>query len=74
MDKLYSKFDAIVAPSLATVAYPIDKDFNAAYPGVRGGSELIPAGNAVGQPAIAVPNGFGEKGLPRNSIHRQSLE
>src|SRR5262245_42419406 len=32
MDKLYAKFDVIVAPSLATVAYPIDKDFNAAYP------------------------------------------
>ena len=62
--KLYSKFDAIVAPSLATVAYPIGKDFAQAYPGVRGGSQLIPAGNAVGQPAIAVPNGFGENGLP----------
>lgn len=64
MAKLYSKFDAIVAPSLPTVAYPIAKDFAQAYPGVRGGSAIIPAGNAVGQPAVAVPNGFGENGLP----------
>ena len=29
-----------------------------------GGPPVIPAGNAVGQPALAVPNGFGLKGLP----------
>lgn len=65
LDKLYSQFDAIVVPSLPTVAYPIDRAFAAAYPGVRGAfTEIIPAGNAVGQPAVAVPNGFGEKNLP----------
>lgn len=64
MADLYSKFDAVVCPSLPTVAYPVDKDFAQAYPGVRGRTEIIPAGNAVGQPALAIPNGLGEKGLP----------
>lgn len=65
MDKLYSQYDAIVAPSLPTVAYPLDKPFAQAYPGVRGSfTEIIPAGNLVGQPALAVPNGLGQNGLP----------
>jgi aspartyl-tRNA(Asn)/glutamyl-tRNA(Gln) amidotransferase subunit A len=64
MEELYGKYDAVVAPSLATVAYPADTDFNKAYPGVGGGPPLIQAGNAVGQPALTVPNGFGLKDLP----------
>ena len=28
------------------------------------GPPIIPAGNAVGQPALSVPNGFGLKNLP----------
>jgi Asp-tRNA(Asn)/Glu-tRNA(Gln) amidotransferase A subunit family amidase len=64
MEALYSKFDALVAPSRATVSYPIDKDFDKAYRGIGGGPPIIPAGNAVGQPALSVPNGFGLKGLP----------
>ena len=64
MDELYSKFDALVSPSRPTVAYPIDKDFDKAYPGVNYGPPVIPAGNAVGQPALSVPNGFGPNDLP----------
>ena len=64
MEELYAKYDAIVAPSRATVAYPADGDFDKAYPKFRGGSALIPAGNVVGQPAISVPNGFGDNNLP----------
>jgi aspartyl-tRNA(Asn)/glutamyl-tRNA(Gln) amidotransferase subunit A len=64
MDSLYSKYDALVAPSRATVSYPIGVDFDKAYPGVGGGPAVIPAGNAVGQPAISVPNGFGQNNLP----------
>ena len=37
MDEAYASFDALVAPSRSTVAYPIDKDFDRAYPGVGGG-------------------------------------
>jgi aspartyl-tRNA(Asn)/glutamyl-tRNA(Gln) amidotransferase subunit A len=64
LDALYAKYDAIVAPARATVAYPIDRDFDRAYPGFGGGVALIPAGNIVGQPAISVPNGFGPNNLP----------
>jgi aspartyl-tRNA(Asn)/glutamyl-tRNA(Gln) amidotransferase subunit A len=64
LDELYAKYDALVAPSRGTVAPPIAKDFDKAYPGVGGGPPVIPAGNLVGQPAISVPNGFGEHDLP----------
>jgi len=64
LDALYAKFDALVAPTRATVAYPIGPDFDKVYPGIGGGPAVIPAGNLVGQPALSVPNGFGENGLP----------
>jgi aspartyl-tRNA(Asn)/glutamyl-tRNA(Gln) amidotransferase subunit A len=63
MNDLYRRYDALIAPSRATVAYPINLDFDKAYPGVAG-PPIIPAGNAVGQPAISVPNGFGIRNLP----------
>jgi aspartyl-tRNA(Asn)/glutamyl-tRNA(Gln) amidotransferase subunit A len=64
LDELYRGFDALVAPSRGTVSYPIDRDFDKAYPGLGGGPPVIPAGNAVGQPALSVPNGFGSNNLP----------
>ena len=64
LDALYAKFDALVSPARATVSYPIGPDFDKIYPGVSGGPGVIGAGNLAGQPALAVPNGFGEKGLP----------
>jgi aspartyl-tRNA(Asn)/glutamyl-tRNA(Gln) amidotransferase subunit A len=62
--KLFERFDLVVAPTRATVSYPIDRNFEQAYPGVGGGPPLIPAGNLCGLPALCVPNGFGENGLP----------
>jgi len=62
--KLFEKYDALLAPSRATVAYPVDLEFEKAYPGVGGGPPVIPATNAVGIPAISIPNGFGRGGLP----------
>jgi aspartyl-tRNA(Asn)/glutamyl-tRNA(Gln) amidotransferase subunit A len=62
--KLFEGFDAVVAPTRATVAYPADLTFEKAYPGVSGGPALIPAGNLCGLPAVCLPNGFGENGLP----------
>jgi aspartyl-tRNA(Asn)/glutamyl-tRNA(Gln) amidotransferase subunit A len=64
VNALFAKFDAIAAPTRATVAYPIDVTFDKAWPGVGGGPPLIPAGNLCGLPALAVPNGWGEQGLP----------
>jgi aspartyl-tRNA(Asn)/glutamyl-tRNA(Gln) amidotransferase subunit A len=64
LDELYAKYDALVAPSRGTVSYPIAVDFHRAYPGLGGGPAIIPAGNLAGQPAVSVPNGFGENNLP----------
>jgi Asp-tRNA(Asn)/Glu-tRNA(Gln) amidotransferase A subunit family amidase len=62
--KLFESFDVVVAPTRATVAYPADVDFENVYPGIGGGPSLIAAGNLCGLPALAMPNGFGENGLP----------
>lgn len=63
MAKLFAQFDVIATPTRATVAYPL-ADFATAYPGVSGGPPVIPAGNLTGLPALAMPSGFGENGLP----------
>jgi aspartyl-tRNA(Asn)/glutamyl-tRNA(Gln) amidotransferase subunit A len=62
--KLFQSFDVIASPTRASVAIPADIKFEDAYPGISGGPPLIPAGNLCGLPAISVPNGFGENGLP----------
>jgi aspartyl-tRNA(Asn)/glutamyl-tRNA(Gln) amidotransferase subunit A len=61
---LFDRFDAIAAPTRASVAYPTDRNFENAYPGISGGPPLIPAGNLCGLPALCFPNGFGENGMP----------
>jgi len=66
--KLFEGFDAVVSPTRATVAYPADVLFEKAYPDVGGGPALIPAGNLCGLPAVCVPDGYGENGLP-TSLH-----
>jgi aspartyl-tRNA(Asn)/glutamyl-tRNA(Gln) amidotransferase subunit A len=60
---LFQKYDLLVTPSRATVSYPVNKTFDQAYPGI-GASSPIGASNLVGVPAISVPNGFGQAGLP----------
>lgn len=61
---LFQKYDFLAAPSRATVAYPISKTFDQAYPGITGVTSPIPGSNLVGVPAVSVLNGFGEDGLP----------
>jgi aspartyl-tRNA(Asn)/glutamyl-tRNA(Gln) amidotransferase subunit A len=61
---LFRDVDVIVGPTRASVAYPIGKDFDQAYPGVSGGPSLIGGMNLAGAPAASVPNGLGENGLP----------
>jgi len=76
LDALYANYDALVAPSRGSVAYPIGVDFDKAYPELSARPSaatsappvtppaVIPAGNIAGQPAISVPNGFGANHLP----------
>ena len=61
-DRVLSRLDALVAPARSVVATPLDREFRTAAP-VTG--DIIGAiGNGAGLPAIAVPNGFSETGLP----------
>ena len=61
--EFFRKYDLLVAPSRATVSYPVNKTFDQAYPGITAASP-IGASNLVGVPAISIPNGFGQSGLP----------
>jgi aspartyl-tRNA(Asn)/glutamyl-tRNA(Gln) amidotransferase subunit A len=61
--EMFKKVDVLAAPSRATVSYPVEKTFDKAYPGI-GASSPIGASNLVGVPAVSVPNGFGQNGLP----------
>lgn len=63
IDELLAPYDALVTPTLSTVANPIDVDF-AAYHQPWQGQSIGGAENAAGIPAITVPNGSGERGLP----------
>jgi aspartyl-tRNA(Asn)/glutamyl-tRNA(Gln) amidotransferase subunit A len=63
IDRLLTGLDALVAPGRFTVASRLDEPFRSAF----GGTVLDPTGaigNAAGLPTVAVPNGFGERGLP----------
>jgi aspartyl-tRNA(Asn)/glutamyl-tRNA(Gln) amidotransferase subunit A len=64
MAALFEKFDALVTPTRATVAYPADQPFAKVYTDVRSGPATIAAGNLCGLPALAVPIGFGANALP----------
>jgi aspartyl-tRNA(Asn)/glutamyl-tRNA(Gln) amidotransferase subunit A len=61
--EMFKKYDVLVAPSRSTVANPADKPFDQGWPPAPAASP-IGASNAVGVPAISVPNGFGLMGLP----------
>jgi len=64
VNALFRRFDVVASPTRASVSYPITKKFREAYPDVRSGPSLIPAGNLCGLPAVCLPNGFGDNGLP----------
>ncbi len=62
--RAFEGYDAIVHPTLPTVAYPVGLPFDKAYPKYPGATGLGSPGNLAGLPAMSVPNGFGENQLP----------
>ena len=64
MRAAFGAYDAIVSPTLATVALPVGVPFDSVYTQFSGGPDLISAGNLAGLPALTLPNGLAEKGLP----------
>jgi aspartyl-tRNA(Asn)/glutamyl-tRNA(Gln) amidotransferase subunit A len=62
-DRLFERFDALVAPGRLTVATALDQEFRG---GMRGTARDVmgAVGNGAGLPGLIVPNGFGERGLP----------
>ncbi len=63
LDAALAPFDAVLCPTLPTVAYPVDRPWDEYRKGTAG-SQIGGASNVAGVPAITIPNGFGEGGLP----------
>jgi aspartyl-tRNA(Asn)/glutamyl-tRNA(Gln) amidotransferase subunit A len=62
VEAILRPYDALVAPTSRTAATPIDQAFRGVTPTTR---DVVGAiGNGVGLPAISIPNGFTEVGLP----------
>ena len=77
LDTALAPYDAVVAPTLETVSFPIAKAFDQAWPAVDvpDGTRVVPLGgaaNIVGLPGVAVPNGFGREGLPTSIVFTAS--
>ena len=65
LDDFHRRFDLLVTPAAAVVAFPTGHDHPPDWPMARENYETFPAPfNATGQPAISVPCGFTEAGLP----------
>jgi aspartyl-tRNA(Asn)/glutamyl-tRNA(Gln) amidotransferase subunit A len=73
LDALAARYDALVAPTRTSVAPPVGREFDAPTPGSPPpdarppgprAPATIPAFNLSGAPALALPMGFGQNGLP----------
>ena len=64
IDSLLARYDAVVHPSANTVASPISMTFDEYAGSWNRRNVLTSLGNLSGLPAMSVPTGFGERGLP----------
>ena len=62
-DRVLTSFDALVAPTRPDVASRVDRDLRKDS-GTGRGDIIGAVGNAAGLPAISVPSGFSDEGLP----------
>ena len=63
IDRVISRFDALVAPGRINEAPRLGQEFRSA---IRATAKDVmgAVGNGAGLPAVCVPNGFGARGLP----------
>lgn len=64
LGEVFGDFDAVAGPTTGTITYPIGAPFDKTYTEFSGTPDLIAPGNLAGLPALALPNGFGDHGLP----------
>ena len=62
-DRLLARYDALLSPTRPTVAPPADRPW-VKKPGARAADPLGAFGSCIGLPAISVPMGFSDEGLP----------
>lgn len=63
LDELLGQYDALLSPTMPRVAPPIESRFDA-FDSARARRTMGAAVNLAGVPGVAIPNGFGERGLP----------
>jgi aspartyl-tRNA(Asn)/glutamyl-tRNA(Gln) amidotransferase subunit A len=68
IDRLLAKYDALIGPTTTEVSGQVDQPFyrpaQTQRPDGPAPIPLVAAGNIAGVPAISVPNGFGQNGIP----------
>jgi aspartyl-tRNA(Asn)/glutamyl-tRNA(Gln) amidotransferase subunit A len=61
---MIAPYDALVHPSQSTIAYPVGPKFSKTYTQWPGAVDPVSSANLAGIPAMSIPNGFAEHGLP----------